>query len=118
MIKRLLEKYLSFPDLRKIDLLFLSLFISLTFFGLLAVATASIEFSNSLTGDPFHFFTKQSIHLLIGFILFVLIISVPLNFWEKFDRILLGFGIFFLIIIFIPGLGIEVNGALRWLRIG
>ena len=118
MIKRLLEKYLSFPDLRKIDLLFLGLFTSITFFGLLAVATASIEFSNSLTGDPFHFFTKQSIHLLIGFILFVLIISIPLDFWEKFDRILLGFGIFFLIIIFIPGLGIEVNGALRWLRIG
>ena len=114
----ILEKYFSLPDFKKIDFTFLSLFLFLTLFGLLAVATASIEFSDSLTGDPLNFTKRQFIHLIVGLLLFSLFLSVPLTFWESFDRIFLGFGIFLLILVLIPGIGIEVNGAHRWLRIG
>ena len=114
----ILEKYFSLPDFKKIDFTFLSLFLFLTLFGLLAVATASIEFSDSLTGDPLNFTKRQFIHLIVGLLLFGLFLSVPLAFWESFDRIFLGFGIFLLILVLIPGIGIEVNGAHRWLRIG
>jgi len=114
----ILEKYFSLPDFKKIDFTFLSLFLFLTLFGLLAVATASIEFSDSLTGDPLSFTKRQFIHLIVGLLLFGLFLSVPLTFWESFDRIFLGFGIFLLILVLIPGIGIEVNGAHRWLRIG
>ena len=58
-----LEKYFALPDFKKIDFIFLGLFLFLCLFGLLAVATASIEFSDSLTGDPLNFTKKQSIHL-------------------------------------------------------
>ena len=113
-----LEKYFSLPEVNKIDFTFLGLFLFLTIFGLVVVATASIEFSDSLTGEPLNFTKKQFIHLLVGFILFGLFLFIPLTFWENFDRLFLGFGIFLLILVFIPGIGIEVNGAHRWLRIG
>ena len=113
-----LEKYFSLPEVNKIDFTFLGLFLFLTIFGLVVVATASIEFSDSLTGEPLNFTKKQFIHLLVGFILFGLFLLIPLTFWENFDRLFLGFGIFLLILVFIPGIGIEVNGAHRWLRIG
>ena len=113
-----LEKYFSLPEVNKIDFTFLGLFLFLTIFGLVVVATASIEFSDSLTGEPLNFTKKQFIHLLVGFMLFGLFLFIPLAFWENFDRLFLGFGIFLLILVFIPGIGIEVNGAHRWLRIG
>ena len=113
-----LEKYFSLPDFKKIDFIFFGLFLFLCFFGLLAVATASIEFSDSLTGDPLNFTKKQFIHLIAGLLLFSLFLSIPLAFWETFDRLFLGFGILLLVMVFIPGIGIEVNGAYRWIRIG
>ena len=50
-----LEKYFSLPEVNKIDFTFLGLFLFLTIFGLVVVATASIEFSDSLTGEPLNF---------------------------------------------------------------
>ena len=113
-----LEKYFSLPDFKKIDFIFLGLFLFLSLFGLLAVATASIEFSDSLTGEPLNFTKKQFIHLIAGLFLFSLFLSIPLAFWETFDRLFLGLGILLLIMVFIPGIGIEVNGSHRWIRIG
>ena len=113
-----LEKYFSLPDFKKIDFIFLGLFLFLSLFGLLAVATASIEFSDSLTGEPLNFTKKQFIHLIAGLFLFSLVLSIPLAFWETFDRLFLGLGILLLIMVFIPGIGIEVNGSHRWIRIG
>ena len=113
-----LEKYFSLPDLKKIDFIFFGLFLFLCLFGLLAVATASIEFSDSITGEPLNFTKKQFIHLLAGFFLFSLFLSIPLAFWENFDRLFLGLGIILLVMVFIPGIGFEVNGSHRWIRIG
>ncbi len=113
-----LGKYFSLPDLKKIDFIFFGLFLFLCLFGLLAVATASIEFSDSITGEPLNFTKKQFIHLLAGFFLFSLFLSIPLAFWENFDRLFLGFGIILLVMVFIPGIGFEVNGSHRWIRIG
>ena len=113
-----LEKYFSLPEFKKIDFIFLGLFLFLSLFGLLAVATASIEFSDSLTGEPLNFTKKQFIHLIVGLFLFSLFLAIPLAFWETFDRLFLGLGILLLIMVFIPGIGIEVNGSHRWIRIG
>ena len=118
MLFNSLEKYFSIPDFKRIDLIFLSLFLFLTFFGLLAVATASVEFSDSVTGEPQNFTKKQFAHLLVGFFLFISLLSIPLKFWESFDRFFLGVGIVLLIMVFLPGIGLEVNGSHRWLRIG
>ena len=118
MISIFLRNLFSFPDLKKIDFLFFGPFIFLCIFGLLAVASASIQFSVSLTGDPLNLFTKQLFHLLAGLLFFSLLLSIPLSFWERFDRLLLGFGLFLLVLVFIPEIGLEVNGAHRWLRFG
>ena len=99
MISIFLRNLFSFPDLKKIDFLFFGPFIFLCIFGLLAVASASIQFSVSLTGDPLNLFTKQLFHLLAGLLFFSLLLSIPLSFWERFDRLLLGFGLFLLMII-------------------
>tara|TARA_B100001013_G_C24611465_1_gene443392 strand:+ start:314 stop:1498 length:1185 start_codon:yes stop_codon:yes gene_type:complete len=114
----LFKDYLSLPDFKKIDYVFLSLFIFLCLFGLISIATASIQFSDSLTGEPLDFFYKQFLHLVVGFTLFAFLLTIPLAFWESFDLVLFVLGIFLLILVFLPGIGLEVKGAYRWLRIG
>ena len=105
-------------DLSKVDFLFLSLFLLVSMCGLIILASASVQFSDSITGHPFSMLMKQSIHFTAGFLLLMVISFTPLSFWETFDKWLLFFGMFLLILVFVPGIGVEVNGANRWIRLG
>jgi len=107
----------NYIDLTKLDYLFITLFITLAATGLLILASASIQFSDATTGSPINFFVKQLFHLLIGILLLSVIVLIPLAFWEKYDRWILLFGIALLLLVFIPGIGVEVNGANRWIRV-
>ena len=104
-------------DFSKLDYFLISLFALLSFIGLLVLTTASVHFSDSLYGNPTHILNKQLVHLFLGFFLLINIFLIPLTFWEQFDRWLLALGILLLILVFIPGVGVEVNGANRWIRI-
>tara|TARA_B100001996_G_scaffold294232_1_gene234472 strand:+ start:96 stop:1262 length:1167 start_codon:yes stop_codon:yes gene_type:complete len=104
-------------DFSKLDYFLISLFALLSFIGLLVLTTASVHFSDSLYGNPTHILNKQLFHLFLGLFLLITIFLIPLTFWEQFDRWLLALGILLLILVFIPGVGVEVNGANRWIRI-
>ena len=105
-------------DLSKVDFLFFSIFLLVSVCGLIILASASVQFSDSITGHPFSMLMKQSIHFMAGFLLLLIISFTPLSFWETFDKWLLLFGGLLLILVFVPGIGVEVNGANRWIRIG
>ena len=59
MLKSFLSSYLAFPDVKKIDIIFINLFLFLTIFGMLVVATATIEFSDS-KHDSHHVFRDNN----------------------------------------------------------
>ena len=105
-------------DFSKVDYVFLSLFLSLSICGLLILASASVQFSDSITGSPFSMLLKQFFHLIVGFFLLIAISFTSLTIWERLDRWLLFFGMFLLLLVFVPGIGVEVNGANRWIRLG
>ena len=105
-------------DFSKVDYIFLSFFLSLSICGLLILASASVQFSDSITGSPFSMLLKQFLHLIVGFFLLIAISFTSLTIWERLDRWLLFFGIFLLLLVFVPGIGVEVNGANRWIRLG
>ena len=104
-------------DFSKLDYFLISLFVLLGFIGLLVLTTASVHFSDSLYGNPTYILNKQLFHLLLGLIFLITIFLIPLNFWSQFDRWLLSLGILLLILVFIPGIGVEVNGSNRWIRV-
>jgi len=104
-------------DFSKLDFVLVTLFLVLGFFGLLILSSASAHFSDSIYGNPSAIFNRQFIYFILGIIGLFACFFVPLNFWSSYDRLFITFGILLLFLVFIPGIGIEVNGANRWIRI-
>ena len=104
-------------DYSKLDFVLLSLFLVLGFLGLLILSSASAHFSDSIYGNPSAIFNRQFFYFILGVIGLFACFFVPLNFWSSYDRLFITFGILLLFSVFIPGIGIEVNGANRWIRI-
>jgi len=82
------------------------------------VASSSIYVSEDIYGTPFHFASRQVIFFIIGIFVTIIALSIPSNLLLTLDWIILLGSFILLIALFIPGVGTEVNGSLRWIRIG
>ncbi len=83
--------------------------------GLVMVASASLH----RVGDaPFYFVLRHLIAVGIGLAAAVVMFQVPVKQLQKMGGVLYLFGLFLLLLVLLPGLGREVNGATRWIPIG
>lgn len=90
----------------------------MSFVGLIFVFESSTAESFLLFGNQYHFLIQQSIGLVIGLIALLMGIAIPSNFWIKTSLIWYSIGIILLILVFVPGIGLSLNGANRWISIG
>ena len=86
--------------------------------GLVMVASSSIALAERLHGDPFYYFRRQVFSLALGLALGAFILKSPVILWEKISLPLLLLAIALLALVLIPGIGREVNGSVRWIRLG
>ena len=86
--------------------------------GLVMVASASVAVAEKSTGIPLYYFYKQFSYALLGLVLGALAFSVPMRAWEQSGFWLLAFAFFLLALVLIPGIGVKVNSARRWLDFG
>jgi cell division protein FtsW len=86
--------------------------------GLVMVASASVAVAEKSTGMPLYYFYKQFSYALLGLGLGAVAFAVPMRAWEQSGFWLLAFSFFLLAIVLVPGIGIKVNGARRWLDFG
>lgn len=86
--------------------------------GLVMVASASLSISAKATGGPFHYLIRHCLYLGLGVGAAALVVHLPLALWERASPYLLMAGMLLLGLVFLPGLGHEVNGSARWLRVG
>jgi cell division protein FtsW len=86
--------------------------------GLVMVASASIGIAERELGEPFHYFQKQLTFVLLGLAAALAAFCVPTEAWERTARIQLGLAFLLLLLVLIPGIGHEVNGSRRWVRLG
>lgn len=94
-------------------LFWLTAFLSLL--GLFFIFEASSAESYRLVGNQYHFLRQQALSLSVGGALALCAWLVPVSFWKKIANIGFLAGIILLILVFIPGLGVELNGAHRWI---
>ena len=86
--------------------------------GVVMVASASVALAERLHHDPFYYLRRQLLALAIGLALGGFILRSPLSLWEKFSAPLLLLAAVLLVLVLIPGIGREVNGSVRWIRLG
>ena len=86
--------------------------------GLVMVASASIGVSERETGNAFFYFQRQLTFVGLGLVAALLAIAIPTSVWEKHSIYLLGGAFVLLVLVLVPGLGHEVNGSRRWVRLG
>ena len=91
---------------------------ALLLIGLVMVASASIGISEKETGHAFHYFQRQLLFVLAGLVAAGIGLAVPTRIWEEYSVYLLGGAFLLLVVVLIPGIGYEVNGARRWIRLG
>ena len=112
------QSFLANFDYQKLDFILIALFLVISFCGLLILASASVHFSDSLYGDPSAVFNRQFFYFALGTFGLLMLFFIPLSFWSTYDRLLISLGFLLLLLVFIPGIGVEVNGANRWIRFG
>jgi cell division protein FtsW len=96
-------------------LLILTLFLSIL--GVLFVFEASVAEAFSTFGNQYYFAKQQMMWLGIGLIGMAISMHIPTQFWKKISPLAYIGGVVLLVLVFIPGIGKEVNGARRWLDI-
>ncbi len=91
---------------------------ALLLIGLVMVASASIGISEKETGHAFHYFQRQLLYVFAGLVAAGIGLAVPTRIWEEYSVYLLGGAFLLLVVVLIPGIGYEVNGSRRWIRLG
>lgn len=86
--------------------------------GLVMVGSASISIADKQLSDPFYYFYRQLSFALLGIASAYIVFRIPLSVWEMSGPWLIIASMVLLVMVFIPGLGREVNGSVRWLKLG
>ena len=102
---------------KNIDKVLLLLFLSLFFLGLFfSFASTSLIASDKLNTNSYYFFIKHLLFVILG-----VSILLIFSFFEK-DKLLnlslILFVLFFICLILVPIIGVEVKGSKRWIDIG
>ncbi len=88
--------------------------------GLVMVYSSSIDMaaaSKSSNYQNYFYLIRQLIYITIGFLIGYVTFLIPVYFWQKMAPYLFIAGIILLILVLIPGIGVKVYGARRWISL-
>ena len=91
---------------------------SLALLGLLMVLSASSVIAVTSSGSAWSVFLKQAVWLSIGSVAFFVGARVDYHRWQRWAMPLWGAALLLCLAVFIPSVGIEVDGGRRWIGYG
>jgi cell division protein FtsW len=99
------------------DLWLLVALIGLVSVGVVMVTSSSIAVADSQHLGPFYFLRKHLVFLTLGLIAAGLAMRTELKLFEKYAFHLMLLAFVLLLAVFVPHLGMRLNGARRWLNL-
>ncbi len=105
---------------KRSDLSFLLILtlISLAFFSLIFVYSSSSIKSLSLFKKDYFFLKRQTIFYSLGFLSMFIFSKINYNVYKKYKNFLFLLALSLSLAVLVPGIGMKINGARRWLKIG
>ena len=105
-------------DSTRYDSLMLVSVIALIALGTVMVFSATIPSDSKTLVTNYSHLVKHLVHISIGTVLLLIAASIKMEVMQRASRALLVFGLFMLAVLLLPGVGVEVNGSLRWINLG
>jgi cell division protein FtsW len=118
MASRAAGKTKATPAVFHFDAMLFWCWIGLLLIGVVMVASASIGYAAATENDPFFYFKKHLAFLFIGSVVSLVLVRIPLAFWYHLAPTILLLAFLLMVVVLIPGVGIETNGARRWIGAG
>jgi len=85
--------------------------------GIVMVTSAGYIIASGKFGDGFYYTKKQGLAMVIGLAVMYLFSMVDPSLWRRAASWLMVAGLFLLLLVFVPGLGVEMGGSHRWIRL-
>ena len=86
--------------------------------GIVMVGSASIAIAEAQGSAPYHYLARHLVFVFLGVVLASSLRIIPMKFLERISQPMALLSILFLALVLVPGLGHEVNGSTRWVRLG
>lgn len=87
-------------------------------FGLLMIMSAGVSYGQVRFDDSYYFFKQQILGLLVGGAILYVTANIDYHLWRRLVMPIFGIALVLLIMVFIPGIGVNVYGATRWIELG
>ncbi|MGH7666610.1 MAG: putative lipid II flippase FtsW [Candidatus Dormibacteria bacterium] len=104
--------------LPELDVWLLLLTLALCGLGLIMVYSASQALAYTEYGNPAYYFQRQLLWLGLGLVALVVGAKIDYHNWVRLAPLLTGVTVVLLVAVLLPHIGVEVQGARRWIRLG
>ncbi len=104
--------------IQKIDYILFAAVLALVALGLLFVYSAGCYSAQLTYGNKYFFLSKQALGAAVGLAAMLVAIRINLDFVRKMWIVGVVVATILLILVFVPGIGIENYGARRWIGVG
>ena len=85
--------------------------------GIVMLTSAGYMLASGKFGDGFHYTKKQGLSMVIGLVVMYVFSMIDPSFWRRVSGTLLIGSLFMLLLVFLPGIGVEMGGSNRWMRL-
>jgi cell division protein FtsW len=86
--------------------------------GLVMVFSASGVLASDKYADPAYFLKKQIIYAVIGVTLMLVVRRIPYQMYNRLVYVIVIISLFLLVLVLIPGIGVRIRSASRWIKFG
>jgi cell division protein FtsW len=118
LLSDFIKKNILISESQGIDHTLIICFAALLSIGMIMITSATLDYALDQKSNPYYFITKHLIYLSMGIVISVIISKIKLSFYYDYGKYFLLLSFIISLVIFIPGLGKEMNGAKRWLDLG
>ncbi len=84
--------------------------------GIVMVTSAGYMIASGKFNDGFYYTKRQGISMLIGLVLMFVFSRMNPRFWRDSAAVVIAVGLFLMVLVFVPGVGVELGGSRRWIK--